>query len=93
MRQATGLKERLHDVKRGGDTGRKGTSQTTGDAVGEWVVFHRRVHHLGNRLVRDELGCGEGDGHAKGSGVGDVESLETFRTVERPGTLQKSLVH
>lgn len=91
--QATGLKERLHDVQRGGETSRKGTGQTTGDAVGEGVVFLRRVHDLGKRLICDELGGGEGDGHAKGGRVGDVESLEAFCVVDGPRTLGEGLVH
>jgi len=91
--QATGLKERLYDIQRSGETGRKGTGQTTGYTVGEGVIFLRRVHDLGKRLIRDELGGGEGNGHAKGSRVGDVESLETFCAVDGPRTLGEGLVH
>lgn len=91
-RQASGLQERLDHVQRCGDTGRKGTGQTTGDAVGERIVVLPGVHDLGERFVCDELCGGEGNGHAEGGGIRDVKGLESFRAVDRPGTLPDALV-
>lgn len=93
LRQTAGLKERFDDVERGGDTGRKRTGQTSGDAMGEGVVVLRGIHDLGNRLVCDELGGGEGDGHAERGRVGDVEGLETFGAVDGLGTLADGLMY
>lgn len=93
LRQTPSLQQRLHHVERGGQTGRKGTRQTTGHTVRERVVILRRVHDLGNGLVGDKLSGGEGDSHAEGSGIGDIECLETFRAVNRPGTLKETLVY
>lgn len=91
--EAAGLEEGLHDVERGGDTGGEGTGETAGHAVGERVVFHGGVHHLREGLVRDELGGGEGHGHAESGRIGDVEGLETLGAVNGFGALHKTLVN
>lgn len=91
--EATGLKERLHDVKGSGKTSCEGTGQTTCDAVGEWVVIILGVHDLRDRLVGNELSGREGHGHAKCGRVGDVEGLETFSAVEGLGALRQGLVN
>jgi hypothetical protein len=91
--QATGLKERLYDVKGSGNTSCEGTGQTTCDAVGERVVLILGVHDLRDGLVGNELSGREGHGHAKCGGVGDVEGLDTFSAVEGLGALRQGLVN
>jgi len=91
--EATGLQKSLHDVEGRGDTGGKGTGKTAGHAVGEGVVLLGGVHHLGDGFIGDKLGGSEGDGHAEGGWVGDVEGLETFSAIEGFGALHQGLVN
>src|SRR4051812_39450023 len=79
---ATGLKNSLHDIQRSSDRGGDGTGKTTCNTVGEGVIFVGGVHDLGEGFVGNELGGGKGDGHAKSSRIGDVESLKTLSPVD-----------
>lgn len=90
--ESSGLKERLYNIKWGGNTSCDGTGQTACHAVGEWVVILLRIHHLRDRLIGNEL-CGrEGHGHAECGRVGDVKGLDTFSAVEGLGALRQGLV-
>ena len=91
--QPSGLQQRLHNVKRGGDTGGECTRQTSRHAVRERVVILRRVHDLGDGLVGDKLSGGERHRHAKRSGIGYVERLETLCLVDGAGALKDTLVY
>lgn len=93
LSETTGLKKCLHDIERSGDTRSKGTSKTTGHAVGERVIFLLGVHELGEGLVGDKLCGSEGDSHAEGGRVGEVEGLETLSAVEGFGALHQALVN
>ena len=48
----------------------------------EGVIVFSGIHDFGEGFVGHELGGGEGDGHAEGGRVGDVESGETLDAVE-----------
>ena len=93
LRHATRLEQRLDHVQRGGDPGRDGTGQTTRHAVGEGVVLHGGVHDFGDGFVGHKLGGGEGNGHAEGGGVGDVEGLQPLGLVDAAGALGESLMN
>lgn len=91
--ETTGLEESLHHIEGSSDTSGKGTSETTGHAVGERIVIARGVHDLGNRFICDELGGGKRHGHAKGGRVGEIEGLETLGAVDSFGALHQALVN
>lgn len=61
--------------------------------MGERVIFLLGVHELGEGLVGDKLCGSEGNSHAEGGRVGEVEGLETLSAVEGFGTLQQTLVN
>lgn len=90
--KTAGLEEGLHNVQGSGDTGGKGTSETTGHAVGERIIFALGVHDLGDRLVCDELGGRKRYGHAEGGRVGEIEGLETLGAVNGFGALHQTRV-
>lgn len=90
--ETTCLKKSLDDVKRSGNTGGKGTSETTGNAVCERIVFVGGVHELREGLVGNELSGCEWYSHAESGRVGDVEGLKTFGPIDGPGTLHQTRV-
>lgn len=57
------------------------------------IVVVLGVHNLGYRFVGHELSGRERDGHAEGCRVRDVESLETFVSINGPCTLRKCLMN
>lgn len=93
LSETTGLEKCLHDIERSSEARSKGTSKTTGHAVGERVIFLLGVHKLGEGLVGDKLCGSEGNSHAEGGRVGEVEGLETLSAVEGFGALHQALVN
>lgn len=61
--------------------------------MGERVIFLLGVHELGEGLVGDKLCGSEGNSHAEGGRVGEVEGLETLSAVKGFGALQEALVN
>jgi len=90
--ETASLEKSLDNVERSGDTGRESTSKTTSHAVGEGVVILLWVHELGDRLVGNELSGSEGDCHAKGGRIREVEGLETLSFVDGFRALHQRLV-
>ena len=60
--------------------------------MGERIIFLLRVHNLRKRLVGHKLGSGEGNRHAQGGRVRDVEGADSFGAVDSPSALGNSPV-
>lgn len=90
--QASSLQKCLDHVEWCRNCSCHGTSKTSRNTMGEWIILLRWVHNFRYWLVSDKLSGGKGDGHAEGGRVRDVESLEAFHSIDCSGTLRKRLV-
>ena len=85
-RASTGLQHRLNDVHWSGQGRCKTTSNTTSNAVSDWVVVLLWVHDRRDGLVGQELKGVERHSHRERGWIGDVEGTKTLSAVHGAST-------